>query len=137
MSNSFSLSDSAWEPGAPRRRGALEKERRRHTRRPAGHAIRYRFVSGSEAGDAVLANLNGCGARVDFPHEVTVPADVILELPLSARNDQPESTFEVRGRVVWTVTDRREGPFPAGIAFVDVNDEIRAALEALVANLPG
>lgn len=107
---------------------------------PAGRRIHHRIDCDLEAaftidttgqtGIARCVNIGLGGLRVDFPIEISIPAEIDLAIAL------PDGeSLEARARVVWTVTDRIDGPYPTGLQFGELQDAQRRRLYDAVGSL--
>jgi hypothetical protein len=116
------------ETDSPQTTTSTNAGRRRHFRLACEIPVRYRTSSGTE-GEATLVNIGMGGARVDLPAEVTLPADLDLEIP---RDGGP---LRVVGRVIWSVLDEEGGPVPTGVQFQQMDDGTRRGLYDLLTEL--
>ena len=108
---------------------------------PAGRRVYHRVDCDLEAtftiggtgqtGIARCLNIGLGGLRVDFPTEVNIPAEV--DLAIAVGNGE---SLEMRTRVVWTVTDRIDGPYPTGLQFGELPDQQRRRLYDVLGTLP-
>lgn len=102
-------------------------------------ARRFRLVGRPPCGvhaalDAVLLDVSTCGVLVEHTHPLRPNMLYTLAIPDGQR------TILIVARVVRTfinhITDRSQGPrqliFHTGFEFVEVSEEARAALEALI-----
>lgn len=84
--------------------------------------------------DAVLLDVSTCGVLVEHTHPVQPNMIYTLALPAG------QQTVLIVARVVRTllshITDRSQGPrslvFHTGLEFVEISEEARTALEALI-----
>ena len=113
---------------------AIELGRRAHFRVSTELSVRFQVVDSEVAGGAVIRNLGLAGARVDFDTEIRLPASVRLIIP-GGPNTTGSPAFEVPGEVVWTVAEKSGGPFPSGVAFIAIDEDIKGELVALLDRL--
>lgn len=104
--------------------------RRTHHRVECDLAADFTIRNTGQTGRAQCMNLGLGGLRVDFPVEIVIPAEI--ELRIHVPDGEP---LEAAARVVWTVTDRIEGPFPTGLQFQELPDAQRRRLYDLVGSL--
>jgi hypothetical protein len=111
--------------------------RRRHYRLQCDLETGFRFVGNDTTGKGQLVNIGLGGARMDFPIEVPLPAEVVLTLGLPEAGTRPRIDLELPARVVWTVADQEGGPYPTGVQWRELGDETRSRLHELLRALSG
>ena len=111
--------------------------RRRHYRLYCELETGFHFLGNDTAGKGELVNVGLGGARVDFPIEVPLPAEVVLTFGLPANGTRARIDLELPARVVWTVADQEGGPFPTGVQWRELSDDTRNQLHELLRALSG
>ncbi len=112
---------------------ALDLSRRKHFRVECKFQARFTILGGGEPveGTATIRNLGLGGARIDCPIDLPMPCDLKVFLPAS--DVSPELVLDCR--VAWSVAERGECPFPAGLQILNVDAAKRKALFRYVAAL--
>ena len=106
--------------------------RRIHQRVECELVADFSIAATGQAGTARCVNIGLGGLRVDFPVEIVIPAEIALQIQVPG-----EGPIEAKGRVVWTVTDRIDGPYPTGLQLQELPDAERRRLYDLVGRLTG
>ncbi|MAE67881.1 MAG: hypothetical protein CMJ18_26805 [Phycisphaeraceae bacterium] len=107
--------------------------RRGHYRVECDLGVEFSIDAAGQSGHARAVNIGLGGTRIDFPVEIIIPAEVALQITF------PGVTGPIclNGRVVWTVTDRINGPYPTGLQFQELADADRRRLYDLLTGLSG
>ena len=106
--------------------------RRIHQRVECELVAGFSIAATGQTGTARCVNIGLGGLRVDFPVEIAIPAEIALQIQVPG-----EGSIEAKGRVVWTVTDRIDGPYPTGLQLQELPDAQRRRLYDLVGRLTG
>jgi hypothetical protein len=112
-------------------------ERRLQFRVECDLAVSFQIPGTGQEGEARIVNLGLGGTRVDLPIEVALPAVVVLTLtpPTPEGATDAAIPLQLRGHVMWTVTERSEGPYPTGLQFREMPDAVRRRLYAILPEL--
>ena len=113
---------------------ATSRRRRQFYRVDCEQEVPFRIDSNGAEGRATLVNLGLGGARIDLPETVRLPALVELSVETTDAMGKPdgEPPLSLTGRVVWTVADAEGGPYPTGLQFMEMDDDVRRRLHAYV-----
>ena len=104
--------------------------RRAHIRVPCALDTTFVVEATGQTGAARCLNIGLGGLRIECPFEITAPTNV--QVCLQPPTGDP---IEVTTRVIWTVTDCIDGPFPTGLSFQNLDDTTRQRIHELVGNL--
>ncbi len=110
----------------------IRNGRRAHDRVECDLHTKFVVEVTGQTGTAPCVNIGLGGMRIDFPFEILAPTDIQVRLKRPEGED-----LDLVARVIWTVTERVEAPFPTGLQFHGLSDADRAGLQALIEHLSG
>ncbi len=119
------------------RASTLTETRRQHQRTPCCLPVAYTIKPTGERGSATAVNIGLGGLRIDFPVEITLPAEVELAVTFPGRDGGTPTVVEIAAKVVWTVTEVDGGPWPTGLMFQTLEDGLRRRLYDLITSVRG
>ena len=107
---------------------AVNLSRRKHFRLECTIRATFEAPSAGARGDLIVRNIGLGGARIDAPVEFPMPCNIALKLPPQDTLADPQPELELECQVAWTVADRAEGPYPTGIQFGALDENMRRRL---------
>lgn len=99
----------------------------------SGLLAAFTLESNGTKGLAPIVSLSGKGARLDLPVEVGQAEGLTIEITFPGDGATRRSTlFTLKAKVIWTVADQPQPPFPTGVQFLGLDEgKKRKFLEAL------
>ena len=114
----------------PRREEPAGVRRRRPHHVACEVLVEYRVRGRDTTGQAAMVGIGLGGARIDFPEEIGLPAEVDLSIPAAGGG-----SIDLAARVIWTVAGGEGRPSPTGLRFEHLDHATKQELYDLLGSL--